>query len=96
MVEYLLQFEPGALPIEVSQSLIFQVLTGVKKLHEENILHRDLKLDNILFKDRSREEIRIIDFDMGLLLDVAEPPKLLPRQEVSIVGTKDYMVREGL
>ena len=32
-------------------SIINQILNGMKSLHEKNIIHRDLKLANVLMHD---------------------------------------------
>jgi serine/threonine protein kinase len=45
--------------------IILQVLKGIKMLNQHNLIHHDLKFDNILY-NASTDETRIIDF--GLLL----------------------------
>jgi len=49
--------------------LALQVLTGVKKLHDMGIVHRDISLENILLMksqgNSGGEEIKIIDFGMA-------------------------------
>ena len=69
--------------IEVSEVLemIFQVGLGVKKMHSENIIHRDLKLQNILVKGST---CKIIDF--GLSTGKISPSTLL--------GTMYYVAPE--
>lgn len=51
-------------------SIIFnifnQILSGLLHLHEYNIIHCDLKLDNILIH---HNQIKIIDFDMSKICD---------------------------
>eukprot|EP01121_Diplochlamys_sp_Union-15-3_P012908 TRINITY_DN3934_c0_g1_i3.p1 TRINITY_DN3934_c0_g1~~TRINITY_DN3934_c0_g1_i3.p1 ORF type:complete len:355 (-),score=48.33 TRINITY_DN3934_c0_g1_i3:55-1119(-) len=43
-----------------------QVFEGLKYLHSINIIHRDLKLENLLIKDKSRTELEIKLADFGL------------------------------
>ena len=60
---------------KIVQFLMKQILLGVDCLHKHKIIHRDLKLDNILLKYDSEEEarigniflsqIKIIDFDIS-------------------------------
>lgn len=93
LVDFVLEFEPGSIPLGTTKHLTVQILLGLHQLHAAKILHRDIKLDNILFLDKARTQINLIDFDMGLLQDNPLPPKKLSHpQEVSVVGTKDYMV----
>src|SRR3990167_6346795 len=49
------------LPINDVKRLFKQVLTAVNELHENNICHLDLKLENIMV-DPKQQEIKLIDF----------------------------------
>ena len=64
---------------EVVQYLMKQIVDGIKYLHGKHILHRDIKLDNILVKFDSEEDkqkrnmlkakVKIIDFGFARYLD---------------------------
>ncbi|CBZ50255.1 putative protein kinase [Neospora caninum Liverpool] len=109
MVEYVLKHPPAGIGSTACKRLLHQLLLAVHALHSHNVLHRDIKLDNIMFryphtesqsKSRSgsssfNNELALIDFDMCLLLDRPGPPKPLTNaNEISVVGTREYMAPE--
>lgn len=55
------------------------ILKGVEYLHSKNIMHRDLKLENIMFKNKLDQEIceniKIIDFGLALSLTNKKNPE---------------------
>lgn len=96
LVDYVLEFTPRNIPLDSVRTITLQILLGIQHLHSRRLIHRDIKLDNILFADPHRRQITIVDFDMCLMADCPEPPRP-PKtpEEVSVVGTKDYMAPEG-
>lgn len=79
---------------EIVQYLMRQIMDAMKYLHERNILHRDLKTDNILVHFDSEEDknnlnmlkchVKIIDFGFA---------RYLPKGQVtqSVLGSPIYM-----
>lgn len=67
---------------------MYQLLTGLNHLHAQNIIHRDIKLENILIKslDDDNIEIRIIDLGFGI--------KQEQQKFDEILGTPQYMAPE--
>ena len=76
-----------------------QILLGVKSLQDYGIIHRDLKLGNILLKynnefDRINEnilagEVKIIDFNTSYYPNISEPVTVLgtvPNMAPSIIN----------
>jgi serine/threonine protein kinase len=61
-----------------------QLLETVAFCHSRSIIHRDLKLENILFKDEERKKIKIIDFGVSGFI----------QNEKSKCGTLRYMPPE--
>ena len=72
-----------------------KILTGVNYLHQKGIIHRDLKLGNILLKyenelnkDIYSAEIKIIDFNSSYLPGSSEPKTFIgtvPNMAPSVV-----------
>merc|ERR1711964_681611 len=85
------------LPEDEAILILRQLLNGIIHMHEKDYVHRDLKLENILFKNAPRKadfrdldelDIRIIDF--GLARDMNKQddnPDVL-------TGTTEYMAPE--
>ena len=69
-------------PIEIIQYFMRQIVDGLKYIHSKNIIHRDIKLDNILVNFKTIEdknnlnllssEIKIIDFGLSIKLGEGE------------------------
>ena len=56
---------------EITREILRQILEGVLYLHENNILHRDLKPDNILISEDGF--VKITDFDLAREIDLTKP-----------------------
>ena len=83
---------------ETQIAVIFkQILSGLAYLHSNNIVHRDLKLENILIHEIEKSKttgeelfnIKIIDFGTARIFDKKRNPQ-------SIVGSSYYIAPEVL
>ncbi len=65
LLEYILK--NGKLSIDASKKFLSQIISAVQYLHGMNIVHRDLKLDNILIGEEGN--IKICDFGFARYFD---------------------------
>ena len=56
------------------------MLTAIRCLHSVGVIHRDIKLENIVFKDKQRNNLKVIDFGLA---------KQLPDDEALISNEYD-------
>ena len=85
--------------------IIHFLLNGANLLHKNNIIHGDLKLENIVVKVNNNNEIidkKIIDFDVSLFNIIPENIKNISKKIDKILnnktprGTKTYMFKDEL
>jgi serine/threonine protein kinase len=63
--------EEKILPEDKAADIILQASLGLQRAHRQNILHRDIKPDNLIVNQRG--EVKLADF--GLALDLSEVKK---------------------
>jgi calcium-dependent protein kinase len=55
--------ESSSFTEEVASSIMEQILSAVLYLHKHNIIHRDMKPENIIFETKdTNSKIKVIDF----------------------------------
>ena len=76
-------------PLPIAQAIDFtiQVTQGLQRAHESNIIHRDIKSDNIIVTKRN--EVKILDFGLAKLKGKTKLTK-----EGTTLGTVAYMSPE--
>jgi len=68
---------------------VSQMLLAVNYIHKRGVVHRDLKLENFLYEDKTSDHLKLIDFGFS---HVWEPNTTM----ASSVGTLPYMAPEVL
>lgn len=85
-------------------SVLYQVLRAVAHCHQMGIMHRDLKLENVMFVSKDSDELRLIDFGLSkLYFQDSESQKTSlerlnerSRAMATVCGTVCYMAPEVL
>jgi serine/threonine protein kinase len=77
----------GGLSETRAKHIFIQLLQAVSYLHACNIVHRDIKSENVLLKEKYTDDVRLLDFGLS---------RLMPRAELLMtsVGTLDYKAPE--
>lgn len=61
--------EKGKMQEYEVRDIMRQILNTLNYLHVKEIIHRDLKLENLVFEDSSRKVLKIIDFGIAGLFE---------------------------
>ena len=61
--------------IEV-RNIIQQVVNAMHYCHIRGIVHRDLKLENVLFKTQGEMQIKVVDFGIAGVCDAQKKDKV--------------------
>ncbi|MBI4224138.1 MAG: serine/threonine protein kinase [Deltaproteobacteria bacterium] len=67
--------EKGPLPWPLAKTVALQLASALAVVHAENVVHLDLKPNNILLPDEAIGSIRLIDFGIARDLDEPQPPE---------------------
>ncbi|KAH8383060.1 hypothetical protein KR009_006613 [Drosophila setifemur] len=90
MLEMILSHSRGRLSERVTKFLITQILVALKYLHSQNIVHCDLKPENVLLSsDAEFPQVKLCDFGYARIIG----EKSFRR---SVVGTPAYLAPEVL
>lgn len=84
----------GALNAERASALASGIASGLSKLHEHGVVHRDLKPGNVILERRGDEEVPVIlDFGIAIALSDEINHTRFTRT-ADVLGTPSYMAPE--
>lgn len=76
----------GGLPEQYAKDIMRAVLRALKYLHENDIVHRDIKPDNVLLRDNNRD-VRVGDFGLSAFMSRM---KRDGKDKTNMCGTPHY------
>jgi serine/threonine protein kinase len=82
--------ENGPLPQEEALTISLQMSEAIRYCHNSKIIHRDLKLENILFADPFHSSLKIVDFGIAGMFSIGS------EGEKSNAGSLLYIAPEVL
>jgi len=90
MLEMILSSEQGRLSERITKFLVTQILVALRHLHSKNIVHCDLKPENVLLSsDSDFPQVKLCDFGFSRIIGEKGFRK-------SVVGTPAYLAPEVL
>ena len=91
LFNYICQQKKQPLEEEHTKSIIRQLCQGVQALHSRNIIHRDIKIENILMSDNTKQaSLRLADLGSAIKLESADDTSSFQ------IGTPGYLAPEVL
>lgn len=57
---------------------MFHIFAAICELHKHNVVHRDLKLENLLLTDNPKTEVKLTDFGLAYQLKSPTEKIFLP------------------
>jgi serine/threonine protein kinase len=83
LYQYLREHSQGYLSEPEARGVLLQLIQGLSYLHSNGIIHRDLKLSNLLLN--SKYQLKIADF--GLAVKLQDPAG----EQKTMCGTPNYI-----
>jgi calcium-dependent protein kinase len=71
-----------------------QMVEAVSYLHSQKVVHRDLKLENFLLRNKEGWEVALIDFGLSFLWNNNARQEMTAQGQQRVVGTAYYLAPE--
>lgn len=86
----------GAMPLEKALPLFIQIADGLTAIHKAEVLHRDIKPDNIMIKNdyTANDAVKIIDFGLAKHNFQGQDDPLILTEQGETIGSPAYMSPE--
>jgi serine/threonine-protein kinase len=87
----------GPMPVSRATEIVAQAAAGLQAAHDLGIVHRDLKLDNIMVASAGdRPAVKLVDFGIAKAMAGVGDASQRVTQSGFVVGTPEYMAPEQL
>ena len=84
--------ENGPLDFKVAAGYVAQAATGLGYVHQQGLIHRDVKPANLLIDDKN--SVKILDLGLALFSDDDQIASVTLTHNENILGTADYLAPE--
>ena len=81
--------DDGKFGESIAQTIVSQVARGLKYMHEQGVIHRDMKMENLMLANKG-DPIVVKLCDFGLSCFTNDPDRL-----VNAVGTPGYVCKNN-
>ncbi len=87
----------GPFDVHRAVEILSQVCAAIQAAHDNNVIHRDLKPDNIIVQTiGGKEVVKVLDFGIAKMLEANQPTEEQPvlTKQGMLIGTPQYMSPE--
>jgi len=86
--------DSGSLSERAAWPFVSSIADAVAHCHSQGVMHRDLKLENVMLLADDPRGIKLIDFGLAMKLDVGADGKVIEKKVKDTAGTQAYRAPE--